>query len=177
MNLPNKNIERKLIKAGHGQIIGVDEVGMGCLAGPVVVCAAYFDKRFYLRKSKNLKNVNDSKLLSSKKRGEVARELIKNKYFKYKISLCQPKTIDRLNIHKASKLAMRRAVESLAKTLAKTVFVQRQSLQTIAPRRGVMVLVDGLHEIPNLGIEQRTITKGDSKIFVIACASIVAKVY
>jgi ribonuclease HII len=159
MKLPNKNIESKYIKSGYGQIIGVDEVGTGCLAGPVVVCAAYFDKRFYLEKSKNLKNVNDSKLLSSKSRDEIARELMKNKYFKYKISLCQPKTIDRLNIHKASKLAMKRAVEA------------------ITTRTSAMVLVDGIHKIQDLKIEQKTIIKGDRKIFIIACASIMAKVY
>ncbi|KKR23709.1 MAG: Ribonuclease HII [Candidatus Yanofskybacteria bacterium GW2011_GWD2_39_48] len=157
--LPNKNTESKYIKSGYGQVIGVDEVGMGCLAGPVVVCAAYFDKLFYLGKSKNLENVNDSKLLSAKRREVIVEELIKIKYFKYKISFCQPKTIDRLNIHKASKLAMKRAVSGLARGTR------------------AMVLVDGLHEIPSLKIKQRTITKGDSKVFVIACASIMAKVY
>jgi len=157
--LPNKNTESKYIKSGYGQVIGVDEVGMGCLAGPVVVCAAYFNKRFYLNKFRNLNNVNDSKLLSAKRREIIVKELIKNKHFKYKISLCRPKTIDRLNIHKASKLAMKRTVSGLARGTR------------------AMVLVDGLHEIPNLKIKQHTITKGDSKVFVIACASIMAKVY
>ena len=159
IKLPNKDIERKYVRSKYDQIIGVDEVGMGCLAGPVVVCAGYFDKKFYATKPGSLIGVNDSKLLSAKKREEIVSELTKNKYFKYKTCLCHPKTIDRLNIHKASKLAMKRAVN------------------TIARETRAMVLVDGLHEIPNLGIEQRTITKGDSKIFVIACASIMAKVY
>jgi len=159
MKLPNKNIESKYIKSGYGRVIGVDEVGMGCLAGPVVVCAAYFDKRFYLNRYEGLNNVNDSKLLSAKRREIIVEELIKNKYFKYKISLCQSKTIDRLNIHEASKLAMRRAVE------------------TIATQKGAIVLVDGLHKIPDIKINQRAITKGDRKIFIIACASIIAKVY
>jgi ribonuclease HII len=159
IKLPNKDIERKYIRLRYNQIIGVDEVGMGCLAGPVVVCAGYFDKRYYSIKSNELSGVNDSKLLSANKREEIARSLIRNKYFRYKICLCHPRTIDRLNIHKASKLAMKRAVS------------------TITRGTHAMVLVDGLHKISNLKIEQRAITKGDSKVFVIACASIIAKVY
>src|SRR3989339_2275903 len=96
MKLPNKNIESKYIKSGYGRVIGVDEVGMGCLAGPVVVCAAYFDKLFYLGKSKNLENVNDSKLLSAKRREVIVEELIKLKNLKKKKSFSNQKTIIRL---------------------------------------------------------------------------------
>ncbi|KKT20771.1 MAG: Ribonuclease HII [Parcubacteria group bacterium GW2011_GWE1_43_8] len=160
MQSPNENIERKYLKSGYGQVIGIDEVGMGCLAGPVVVCAVYATKLT------SLLGVNDSKKLSAKKREEIVTELIGNKLFRYKVCSCQPKTIDKLNIHKASKLAMKRAVEAVAKD----AFVQRRPLQVIA-------LVDGPHRIPNLRIDQRAIIKGDQKVFVIACASIIAKVY
>ena len=159
MKLPNIRIECKYLKAGYSQVIGVDEVGMGCLAGPVVVCAAYFDKKFYTTKFMRLLGVNDSKALSAKRREVIADELMKNIYFKYKICLCQPKTIDRLNIHKASKLAMRRAVS------------------TLSSGNRVIALVDGLYKIPGLEVRQTTVVKGDAKIFVIACASIMAKVY
>ncbi|HAU07533.1 MAG TPA: hypothetical protein DCS06_00890, partial [Candidatus Yanofskybacteria bacterium] len=115
MQSPNENIERKYLKSGYGQVIGIDEVGMGCLAGPVVVCAVYFDKKFYATKLTSLLGVNDSKKLSAKKREEIVTELIGNKLFRYKVCSCQPKTIDKLNIHKASKLAMKRAVEAVAK--------------------------------------------------------------
>jgi ribonuclease HII len=157
---PSTNLEHKFLKSGYGRIIGIDEVGMGCLAGPVVVCAVSLKKDFYKIKNNGLKGIADSKLLSAKKREELASKLIRNKYLEYKINLCQPKTIDRLNIHKASKLAMKKAVEGIARADARAI-----------------VLVDGPHEIPNLKIKQKAIIKGDRKIFAIACASIIAKVH
>lgn len=162
MRLPNKNLERKLFTAGYGRIIAVDEVGMGALAGPVVVCAVMFNKTFFQKTHKKLRRLRDSKLLSPKKRTEFQKELIKLPGLKYQICYCYPKTIDRLNIYRASRLAMRRAIKKL--------YAARYPPNAI-------VLVDGPHKIPGIILSQLPIIKGDRKVFVIACASIIAKVY
>lgn len=161
MILPSTNYERKYIKNGYDSIIGVDEVGMGCLAGPVVVCAAYFNKDFFSRSHKMFLGVRDSKLLSASQRETLAAALLKSGEIKFVIRSCRPITIDRLNIYQASRLAMRRAIKWLS----------------IDNQRPTMILVDGNKTILGLTLPQRAIIKGDRKVFAIACASIVAKVY
>ena len=113
MKLPNKLLERKLFKSGYRYIIGVDEVGMGCLAGPVVVCAVAFEKGFFERKHRELDGVTDSKLLQIKQREEYAEKLIFEKDMKFQLTYAYPNTIDRLNIYNASREAMRRAIKKL----------------------------------------------------------------
>ena len=171
MRLPHKTLERKLFQAGYKRIIGVDEVGMGCLAGPVVVCAVSFSPKFYRKSHKKLHWLRDSKLLQADKREEFAKEL-KKQNIKFKLSFCYPKTIDSLNIYQAARLAMKRAVLRL-----------KAKNSPASPRLGRgraklknIVLVDGPYKIKGLDIEQMPIVKGDRKIFAIACASILAKV-
>ena len=89
-------------------MIGVDEVGMGCLAGPVVVCAVKVSSRYKIGDF----GVKDSKKLSPKQRETVVKK-IKKLDLQYQISLCYPKTIDKINIYQASRKAMRRAVNSV----------------------------------------------------------------
>lgn len=165
MRLPRKTLEKKLFNNGYRNIIAVDEVGMGCLAGPVVVCAVLFNKKFFEKSHKRLHWLRDSKLLLARKREEFMRELIKIPEIKFQISYCFPKTIDRLNIYQAARKAMRRAV----KKLAMGIFASDAKMP--------IVLVDGPRKIVGLPLEQVPIIKGDRKIFAIACASIIAKVY
>ncbi len=165
MKLPNKNLERRLLANGYSLICGVDEVGMGCLAGPVVVCAVSLTKNFYIKNRVGLRGLRESKLLSAKQREVFALKLLKNKNLKFKICYAYPKTIDRLNIYQATRQAMKRAVLKITKgtfTVQKVPFV---------------ILVDGPHKIPGLNIDQQAIIKGDRNVFIIACASIIAKVY
>lgn len=161
MKLPHKTLERKLFQAGYKRIIAVDEVGMGSLAGPVVVCAVSFSPKFYRKSHKKLHWLRDSKLLQADKREEFAKELKKQK-IKYRLSFCYPKTIDNLNIYQAARLAMKRAI---------------LRLKTKNPKLKTIVLVDGPNKIKDLDVEQMPIVKGDRKIFAIACASILAKVF
>lgn len=146
--------EKKLFAAGFGCLGAVDEAGRGPLAGPVVAacvmirCGADFKSRF-------LKDINDSKKLSPQKR-EYLFPLIKN-FYTIGIGIVDHKTIDRLNIFRATFLAMRRAVNSLPDTLE-------------------YILVDGRAVIPRLSIRQEAIVGGDGKILSIAAASIIAKV-
>lgn len=132
-------------------IIGVDEVGMGCLAGPVVVCAVSTTNTYKIGDF----GITDSKKLSTKQR-EACVSQIKKLKINYQLSLCYPKTIDKINIYQASRRAMKKIVTKL---------------------KGDMILVDGNKKIPNLKLPQQAIIKGDQKVFAIACASILAKVY
>src|SRR3989338_8072243 len=182
MKLPHKSLERKLLAFGYEQVIGVDEVGMGCLAGPVVVCAAAFGKEFFEKANKKLHWLRDSKLLLPNQREKFAAELMKEKDLNFKIAYCYPKTIDKINIYQAARKAMRGAVNSLVKSPQGPTFLRTQG-RTLSSSSGhirypkIIVLVDGKTKIDGLKMEQRAIVKGDRKVFTIACASILAKVF
>jgi ribonuclease HII len=131
------------------RVAGVDEVGRGPLAGPVLACAVILDK------NKPIIGLNDSKKLSEKKREQLSLE-IRLKAKCYAIGFCSVREIDEINILQASLLAMKRAVEGLK----------------IQPHR---VLVDG-NRCPELTMDCEAIIGGDSLIPEISAASIIAKV-
>ena len=156
---PTYTLETKLLK-NHRFIAGVDEVGRAPLAGPVVAAAVILSPEMvgrYRSKTKWWRDVRDSKTLSPRMRGSIAQFIHRNA-LDFAVGECSHKEIDELNIHNASLLAMRRAVEQL----------------NLWPK---IVLVDGLHAIPGLAIRQQAIIQGDAKILSIAAASILAKVY
>jgi ribonuclease HII len=136
-------------------VAGVDEVGRGCLFGPVVASAVVVPVSAMPQLIKI--GVKDSKQLSAKQRIELARQ-IKEIAKAYQISYASVREIDRLNILHASLLAMRRAVIKLK----------------LQPE---ICLIDGKQIIPNLLILQKNIIKGDQRSPVIAAASILAKVW
>ena len=142
---------------------------MGCLAGPVVVCAVAFTGKFYARSHRKLRWLRDSKLLTAAQRERFAATLLKDKGLRYRIGYCFPRTIDRLNIYQAARLAMRRAIKKLK--------VNLPAGKAGSPKSKVVVLVDGKTTIKGLGLEQIPIVGGDRKVFAIACASIIAKVF
>ena len=144
--------ERELRANGVQYIAGVDEVGRGPLAGPVV-CAAVI---MPIEDSELVIGVDDSKKLSAKKREELA-EQIKQKALCYTIIEVDEKTIDEINILQATRLGMKRAIEGLE----------------IKPD---VVLTDGNMTI-DIPFPQTSIIKGDSLSYSIGSASIVAKVY
>ncbi len=162
VKVPRKTLERTLFGQGYDRVIGVDEVGMGCLAGPVVVCAVAFTKRFYDRSHPALAGVRDSKLLQAHQREAFARELIADRNLQYAVSVVYPREIDKLNIFQSSRVGMRRVIAKLK--------IQNKI-------SNIMVLIDGPHRVAGLSHEQTPIVKGDRKIFAIACASIIAKVH
>ena len=142
--------ERQLLAAGHSTIAGVDEVGRGCLAGPVVAGAVILDG------NRPVAGVRDSKLLAPPARERLARE-IAGSAVAFAVGVVDPGEIDRTDILRATFEAMRRAVKALRV-------------------RPDFVLVDALH-IPALGIPQRGLVRGDRISASIAAASIVAKFY
>lgn len=143
-------VERELRSAGGLLIAGVDEVGRGPLAGPVVACAIVMRPD-----APTIQGVDDSKVLSAAERVSLASKILKRAIC-VGLGAASVREIDRLNIYHASTLAIRRAIEKL----------------TIAPQH---VLIDG-KPIRTLGIEHRAVVDGDATCYAIACASIVAKV-
>ncbi len=148
---------------------------MGCLAGPVVVCAVSFSGDFYKEGLGGLVGVTDSKLMSSKKREEFYKRLIRDKRVSYSVSVSSPKVIDEINIYQASRVAMRRAIGRTVELKNSLKNISKSSSQKTNSQ--VMVLVDGNKKIPDLNFDQEAIVKGDQKVFAIACASVIAKVY
>lgn len=142
--------ERELLSKGCKYICGVDEVGRGPLAGPVV-CAAVI-----MPLDNILEGVDDSKKLSAKKR-EMLAEQIQKIAVACNISLVEAKVIDEINILEATKLCMKNAVEGLQ----------------IKPD---YVITDGNMKL-DIAFPQMSIVKGDAKSYTIGCASIVAKVF
>jgi len=157
----NLNFEKKLWK-NNKYIFGIDEVGRGPLAGPVVVSCVCISKDFRLSKEL-LAKVNDSKKLNHKKRDLIVKEIKKIKEINFKIIKISEKEIDRINILKATLKAFKISVLSLEKKMK---------------CKSDMILIDGNKIIPEFkDHKQMAIIKGDSKIFSIALASIIAKEY
>ena len=142
--------EDDLRAKGYGMVAGVDEVGRGPMAGPVVTCAVILPAGLIID------GIDDSKKLSPKKRESLAA-VIKEKSVAYAYGIVDAKTIDRINILQAALLAMKYAVEGLG----------------VKPDA---VLVDG-NKLPDLsGCYMQCVVQGDSKSQIIAAASILAKV-
>lgn len=136
-------------------ICGIDEVGRGCLAGPVVACS------LVMPKGSHIEGIKDSKKLSAKKR-ETLDKLIREEAVAIGLGAVSPEVIDEINIKQASRLAMKNALESM---------VDRDG-KIITPD---FVLIDA--EKIDTSLPQLSILHGDDLCYVISCASIVAKVY
>ena len=143
-------IERDLRNARGPLLAGVDEVGRGPLAGPVVACAVVMPAD-----ARAIRGVDDSKTLTASERDTLARRILERAQA-VSIGAASVREIDRLNIYHASVLAIRRAITRLA----------------VAPDH---VVIDGL-VIRTLGIEHTAVVGGDARCHSIACASIIAKV-
>ena len=144
-----RTLENAMRRWGFYRVAGCDEVGRGCLAGPVVAGAVILDPDRYIP------HLADSKTVTALER-ERLYDLITRKALAWSVAAVQPAEIDVLNIHRASLEAMRRAV------------------MAIAPLPD-MIIVDAFR-IPDLQMAQRGVPKGDRKCAAIAAASIVAKV-
>ena len=143
-------IERDLRRAIGPLIAGIDEVGRGPLAGPVVACAIIMppDERV-------IRGVDDSKVLSADERARLA-ERIRSRALSIGVGAASVREIDKVNIFHASVLAMRRALARL----------------TLRPDH---VIIDG-RAIRSLGTPHTAVIDGDACCYSIACASIIAKV-
>lgn len=143
-------VEQMLTDKGYRAICGVDEVGRGPLAGPVVAAAVILPYEI------EIYGLDDSKKLTATRREEIFDEIIQRELV-CAIGIIDNETIDQINIHKASLMAMRKAVIDLS-------------------QKPEFVLVDGNHTIPNIPQPQYAIIGGDASCKAISAASIIAKV-
>jgi len=133
----------------NNKIAGVDEVGRGCLVGPVYAAAVILNSNI------NTKGIKDSKKIPFKKRILLSEYIKKNST--YAVGMASVEEINKINIFNASLLSMKRALNKLK------------------PKPSV-AYIDGLFAPDNVNIKCKTFIKGDEKIICIAAASIVAKV-
>ena len=145
----SRTVENEIRRLGYVHVAGVDEVGRGCLAGPVVAGAVVLQPDHYVA------GIADSKVLTAADRERLYGEIV-SAAVAWHVSIIEPEEIDRINIHRASLKAMSVAVMELV------------------PLPG-FVIVDGFR-IPELPIPQRPIVGGDRRSTAIAAASILAKV-
>ncbi len=136
-------------------IAGVDEVGRGCLFGPVIAAAVILPESAF--EALTSAGVTDSKRVTAARRPILAQQ-IRAQAIAYRIGYASVREIDRLNILQASLLAMKRAILRLA----------------VQPE---LCLIDGNQRVPGLLIPQETLVKGDQHCLAIAAASILAKVW
>ena len=144
-----RTLENALRRVGFVHVAGVDEVGRGCLAGPVVAAAVV------LHPDKHIPGVCDSKTVQAPERERLYEKIVMQAVA-WAVAGADPAEIDRINIHQASLRAMQRAVLALA------------------PLPDI-VLVDAFR-IPDIPMAQRGVLHGDRRCSAIAAASIIAKV-
>lgn len=144
-----RTLENSLRRLGFCHVAGVDEVGRGCLAGPVVAAAVILDP------DRHIPGLSDSKVVPAAERERLFDQIVRCAVA-WGVAAADPREIDRINIHQAGLRAMQRAVLALA------------------PLPDI-VLVDAFR-VPDLPMAQRGVPKGDRHCAVIAAASIVAKV-
>jgi len=144
-----RTIENAIRREGYACVAGVDEVGRGCLAGPVVAGAVALNPRRYVPR------IADSKTVTAPERERLFERIVRAA-LAWSVCVVEPEEIDRLNIHHASLAAMNRAVMGMAPLPD-------------------FVLVDAFR-IPDLPMAQRAVVHGDARCTAIAAASILAKV-
>lgn len=155
MITPDFSREKELVTHNYSYIAGIDEVGRGCWAGPVVAAAVIFPSQYIQNPPAEMPIIRDSKTLSAKQR-QIAEAYIKE-HTTWAIGEASPQEIDSIGIGKATQLAMQRAILALQTKPDYLLFDGRESVQ--------------------LDIPQQSIIDGDAKIRSIAAASIIAKNY
>jgi ribonuclease HII len=153
--------EKKLWQSGLRNVLGIDEVGRGALAGPLVVGGVILDKKFDLRKERWVREVRDSKKLSPLKREELFKVITKHPLIYWEISKIFPQTIDKINILEAVKIGIKRLIKKISRKKKKGKID--------------FVILDGQMKI-DLAIPYQAIVKADEKVLSCALASIIAKV-
>ena len=153
--MPNFNIEQEYSQP----VIGIDEVGRGPLAGPVVCCAfIFFNNKI---NDNELFFIDDSKKLTQKKRTIAIKEIIKLKkknIIQFSLGMASVDEIDKYNILEATKISMCRAVKKLK-------------------QKPTQLIIDGNIDLQLIEYPSRSIIKGDQKSYSIAAASIIAKIH
>ena len=171
MKYPNFSEEKKLWRQGFEYVAGLDESGRGPLAGPVVAAAIMVRQTNKLKFLSLFHGLDDSKKLSEKQRKYFYEKLTTHKNIQWGIGVVSEKVIDKINILQATKLAMKRAFSNLARKQLDVGLSARRPTSSVVE----FLLIDG-----NFGLQakipEKSIVKGDQKVFSIAAAGIIAKV-
>ena len=152
--MPNFLLEKSI----KGDVVGIDEVGRGSWAGPVVSCAVLIREKKI--KGELFHLIKDSKDLSSKSRIDIYKKILNDSSFVIGVGISSVDEIDKLNIQEATFLSMKRAFDNL----------RTSNLGDIK-----LILVDG-NKAPNFSCDVKCIIRGDQKSLSISSASIMAKV-
>ncbi|MBM3139587.1 MAG: ribonuclease HII [Chloroflexi bacterium] len=154
---PSWRFERQLRREGAHRVAGVDEVGRGPLAGPVVAAAVVIPhtRAGWTSRARWITSVRDSKVLSAEQREQLAAIILERT--EWGIAAVSAQVVDQINIARATRLAMLRAVEAL-------------------PVRPDALILDGRERV-DLAVEQRSVVDGDALCVSVAAASIIAKVH
>lgn len=174
MRFPSFTNELKYMNDGYAFVAGCDEVGVSPLAGPVVAAACLLNPVSigkYRSKNKWYYRVRDSKTTNETERQVLLQKILKNT-LAYGVGEVWQEEIDRINIHKASLLAMRLATEELLQKIAKFGIKSQK----------ILLFVDGRFKIPQprtrgIVLNQKSVVAGDSLILSVSAASIIAKVH
>src|SRR3989344_4855039 len=166
MKSPNLKEEKKLWRQGYKFVAGIDEAGRGPLAGPVT--AAAVTVRQVPNPNFQFPKIDDSKKLSEKKREYFYEILTNHKDIQWGVGVVSEKVIDKINILEATKLSMIKAIDNL-NSKSKNLN-QKSQIPNVD-----FLLIDGNFGLKTK-ISQKSIIKGDQKVFYIAAASIIAKV-
>ena len=157
---PTFELEKKFWTQGRRFIVGLDEVGRGPLAGPVVAAAGCIDWKNFGKKGQGpsfFGGINDSKKLTQKRREGWYSLLTKDPDIKWALGIVSEKIIDEINILEAAKLAMKKALQKLS----------------VNPD---FLILDGNFILEDISINQKSVIGGDGKVISVAAASIIAKV-
>ena len=153
--MPNFSIEEEI----NSPVIGLDEVGRGPLAGPVISCGCHFKNYTIINDLKDF--IGDSKKLSAKKRElsfKFLQNLKKENIIDFHLGIANVEEIDNLNILEATKLSMKRVVDKFN-------------------LKNAQLIIDGNFSLNYKSYKEQSIIKGDNKSLSIAAASIIAKVH
>jgi ribonuclease HII len=152
MKTLDQSYELGYIDSGYDIVVGIDEVGRGCFAGPLYICAF-----LYFPGDDKIEGVNDSKLLSKIKREDVALQLLANKYYLQKL---ESTFLDKVGLSQAMHFGLEQLIEKV---------------RLEYKDQKIVFLIDGYFK-GEWGEDVVFIPKGDSKVYSIAAASILAKV-
>lgn len=160
MKKPNFSLERKYWKKNVKYVIGIDEVGRGAFAGPIVAAAVVFPQIFRVsKKIKFVNQINDSKLLKAPMMRKLAKKIKKHSLF-YVVAEINIETINRIGIGRANQMVIRKVAKAISSK---------------SNDSNHFIICDGL-PVPNLK-NHEAIIDGDQKSITIAAASIIAKVH
>ena len=181
LKLPNFSEEKKFWKKGYSLVIGVDEVGRGAFAGPLVAAAVTWQRNqnFQFPISNFQLKIDDSKRLKPNER-KRASKWIKENCMGYGVGEVGVATINKVGIGKATAMAMRKAIAGIMYQVVSIKYKKIPNTKYILHNTKPFVLSDAFHikYLRGIGLRnQKAIKKGDQKSISIAAASILAKVY